>query len=649
MLVLTGPTGGGKTAALQVLSRDLNFEIVEWINPIHSSSIQRLDEDYGQPSSMAAFTEFLAAGNKYPSLVLEGGTQSGNADGNARKVLLVEDVPFMSSTTAKRRFNDAIRSYALSPRAQVPLVMIVSESSASFNESSYGMMDADAATSPRLLVPPDILDSPYCTTITFNAVARTIVIKALRTIAVKELLPPPASNSRKSSKKSKPKTIRKADIPPDTAALLDAVATAANGDIRSAVNTLQFAAVMADEVVEPVLSPSAVKRLRSGKAKAQEAAASRPAPQHSISCKDPATSIWSSVGRVLYNKRTDDPDEEDTTKKPEPAPLLPDYAQAWLRAPMKTDPEELIAGLPISPALYICFLHANYPLFYTSVAAATFAADHLSLADQFVASRSCSLGFSGVWQSYGGSIANRGLYFAHDLRDPVCPAAYVDSQDDNGGYGDFDDADDDEFDAYDAMYGLDDISMSMDELDVLTPPASTQTPSSQTPSVLATPSQAHTGTAGSSQRSFLQMKKPEVVWAERRRRERIEELQQMWMPNERPSSSPLQNALSMQMCVNRSAFVCETLPALRILAQQFTVASQLHQDQLRIIAQSTLRQRPGEDDQVQPHMADGDIVQDMLNCDLSTTRPSQDGAAAFWSAAVDSSVAPEDDDDPIED
>ncbi|KAJ1565753.1 Cell cycle checkpoint protein rad17 [Nowakowskiella sp. JEL0078] len=34
LLVLTGPTGSGKTAVIEVLSKELNFEVVQWINPM---------------------------------------------------------------------------------------------------------------------------------------------------------------------------------------------------------------------------------------------------------------------------------------------------------------------------------------------------------------------------------------------------------------------------------------------------------------------------------------------------------------------------------------------------------------------------------------------------------------------------------------
>ena len=34
MLLLTGPPGCGKTATLQALAKDMDFSVLEWINPV---------------------------------------------------------------------------------------------------------------------------------------------------------------------------------------------------------------------------------------------------------------------------------------------------------------------------------------------------------------------------------------------------------------------------------------------------------------------------------------------------------------------------------------------------------------------------------------------------------------------------------------
>ena len=38
MLLLTGPAGAGKTAAIRVLARELGCEVMEWSNPTTSNT-----------------------------------------------------------------------------------------------------------------------------------------------------------------------------------------------------------------------------------------------------------------------------------------------------------------------------------------------------------------------------------------------------------------------------------------------------------------------------------------------------------------------------------------------------------------------------------------------------------------------------------
>ena len=45
MLLLTGPSGSGKTACVKTLSRDMSFELQEWINPLTSDRNSTAWED----------------------------------------------------------------------------------------------------------------------------------------------------------------------------------------------------------------------------------------------------------------------------------------------------------------------------------------------------------------------------------------------------------------------------------------------------------------------------------------------------------------------------------------------------------------------------------------------------------------------------
>lgn len=77
ILVITGPTGCAKTTTLTVLCKELNIEILEWINPLSLSY-----EYESRPSQITQFLEFMLE-SKYPSLV-------SNLE---KKIVLIEDFP----------------------------------------------------------------------------------------------------------------------------------------------------------------------------------------------------------------------------------------------------------------------------------------------------------------------------------------------------------------------------------------------------------------------------------------------------------------------------------------------------------------------------------------------------------------------------
>lgn len=81
MLVITGPTGSGKTATLRVLCRLYSIEIREWINPIAQGTGD--DGEYG-PSQLSQFLDVISD-SKYPSL-FDGENQD-------KRIVLVEDFP----------------------------------------------------------------------------------------------------------------------------------------------------------------------------------------------------------------------------------------------------------------------------------------------------------------------------------------------------------------------------------------------------------------------------------------------------------------------------------------------------------------------------------------------------------------------------
>lgn len=78
ILLLTGPTGSGKTETVRALCKSLNIEISEWVNSPDSDG----DDFYGIGQT-AKFTNFLIESTRYQSLFQM----------SFKKIILIEEYP----------------------------------------------------------------------------------------------------------------------------------------------------------------------------------------------------------------------------------------------------------------------------------------------------------------------------------------------------------------------------------------------------------------------------------------------------------------------------------------------------------------------------------------------------------------------------
>uniref|UniRef100_A0A1A7WCP3 RAD17 homolog n=1 Tax=Iconisemion striatum TaxID=60296 RepID=A0A1A7WCP3_9TELE len=94
VLILTGPTGCGKTTTVQVLSLEMGVRVQEWTNTSNLepySSSQHADwntNGFSYSSQLTQFQEFLLRANKYKCLKM-----TSNEETTDRKLILVEDFP----------------------------------------------------------------------------------------------------------------------------------------------------------------------------------------------------------------------------------------------------------------------------------------------------------------------------------------------------------------------------------------------------------------------------------------------------------------------------------------------------------------------------------------------------------------------------
>ena len=432
IILLTGPPGCGKTATIKALSHDLKFSIQEWTNPTSSVEYKRTNDDYviferdtqeflpkedtiQYESQIKGFSRFMTRANRYgilPGLDHEKSISFsiGNSNTNKvlkRKIVLIEELPtFVYRDT--NEFHSILKRYTnnYNTRDGFPLVIIQSEN----KSSKVGSKDDHL----RKLFPPEFLSENNIRHIQFNSVSPTNMIKGLTSIAMIE-----SSYGERSFRI------------PDKASL-SALAASVNGDIRAAINALQFACLnnyctdsdfkQCFDSYTTLASSSTSHSKKALNSKKKNSNVSNPAKGNkkenqlaTIGGKDPTIDLFHAIGKVLYCKREED--EEGAKSLAEDMNLLPHKLQkisgplSYARRALKVNPEELLEHIPIStPDAFTAFLHQSYLDFFggdTGIHDVANAAESLSLADPFF-NEWVSTGKIAL-TDYGGSIAVRGL------------------------------------------------------------------------------------------------------------------------------------------------------------------------------------------------------------------------------------------------
>jgi cell cycle checkpoint protein len=349
LLVLKGAAGTGKTTAVQLLAKAMDCEILEWRNPV--GSVASSD---GSVSMAAQFEEFIGRGGRFGQLDIfsEALPASSNLDtkplDRRKSWILVEEFPntFTRSSTALQSFRSSVLQYLASNTPSLsmmynksttkgpvtPLIMVISETLLTTSTAS-----ADSFTAHRLLG-PEILQHPGVTVIEFNAIAPTLLAKALELVVVKE--------SRKSGRRRTPGPMvlkRLGEI----------------GDIRSAIGSLEFLCVRGDDGGDWGGKVSFGK----GKKSAKDSIPMTKMEQESLELvtrREASLGIFHAVGKVVYNKRDDiQPVSSDENS----AENLPSYLSNKAR-PRKSQVsvDELIDETGTDTQTFVAALHENYIL-----------------------------------------------------------------------------------------------------------------------------------------------------------------------------------------------------------------------------------------------------------------------------------------------
>jgi cell cycle checkpoint protein len=346
LLILKGAAGSGKTTTVRLLAADMGCELLEWKNPSGHTGT-------GFVSASAQFDDFLGRGGKFGALETEGPTpasqapipSSSRSSGNdkSKRIMLIEEFPntFSRSSSALSAFRKSILNYLASHTPSLsmfashaskdpiqPIVMVISETLLTTTSAS-----ADSFTAHRLLG-PEILRHPGVGVIEFNAVAPSLLAKALELVVQKE--------ARKSGRRKTPGPL-----------VLKRIGEI--GDIRSAVSTLEFLCLKGDQDADWGAKVSFTKPKKTGKngvglTRGEEESLEL------VSQREASLGIFHAVGKVVYNKR----DDEAT---PSPAEQLPGYLSMFSRPkPSQVSVDALIDETGTDTHTFISALHENYVL-----------------------------------------------------------------------------------------------------------------------------------------------------------------------------------------------------------------------------------------------------------------------------------------------
>lgn len=370
--MLCGPPGSGKISALRIA--------VQTIFPLqHVQWLEWLDESLGS-DEVTELEEFVKQSSRYQ--IVTGGAKDMNCVNGTPFIIVLKNLPVSLGDCASR-FHSLLRFHATNaPSSSLLVLSCTSSSSAREN-----------LLSERVLCPAFLRNELQIARIEFNPVAPTLLLKALNRI-VKHEHPKGKVASR---------------------AVLQQIVSCSAGDLRIAVNQLQF------------LCQTVRKSGGIGPA----------SDSHSNTGRDPGLSLFHALGKFLYGKRNKPKCASDYAmgKSKVRETHLPAHLGQWRRSELTFDVDDVLEQCQISGDQAISWLHENYPDFMPHMTAIDWVSKHISWADAHLSGgMNWRLGltpaadwnapeFSGSVRQplglanrhYGALVVVRALLLAHDI------------------------------------------------------------------------------------------------------------------------------------------------------------------------------------------------------------------------------------------
>ncbi|KAI9287508.1 Rad17 cell cycle checkpoint protein-domain-containing protein [Umbelopsis sp. AD052] len=306
LLIISGPSGCGKSTTVRTLARAMAFDIHEWM-------------PFGPTTKWSDLAD---------------------KQGERKKVILIDDIPDLSNESSRQRFHSFIRGICKKSDTHVSVILMLTTIEESRgDEPAQGYKRHTYDFSERGVIPADILRSAFCTKIQYTPITPKKLTKILSSIYKCEAL--------------------------DRSIDFEAIAAVSNGDIRSAINNLQFYAIP--------------KQHNDNTGHVEASTMSREA----------SLDLFHAIGKVLYAKRTS-------------------------KGILESNPEDILASLCVPEQTFILWLHQNYPPFMEDMDSCANAVEYLSLANHLA---SFGEGYNGT--HYESLLSVRGMMHSRRL-----PASY---------------------------------------------------------------------------------------------------------------------------------------------------------------------------------------------------------------------------------